>query len=162
MEPYQSEPLPLNCLSYLDPNEAYTATEVLFSDPRSVVAQLQTVQHDAWMSLTSGCRSMVFLFVAAVVSVAPWVDSNEIKWDHYAAVQSKDPRDKTFQHKAATFFFYFTLLSLTFEITTYYMWWNFNVAQGETERVRKWHIISCLCDQGKTEDKRIALKKNMN
>lgn len=51
-------------------------------------------------------------------------------------------------------------MTLHFEITTYYMWWKFNVAQGETESVRKWHIISCHCDQGETEEKIIALKKH--
>lgn len=133
VEPYQSESLALNCLSYQDPSDAEAAAEVLVWDP-PLVARLQTLtlQHDTWTSLSFGGWSMAFLPVA-IVSAAPWADWNEVKWDRYTFWLS-EPLDVSAQSLQSLI----TYVTLPFEITAYYMWWNFNVAQGVSlEREKK-------------------------
>lgn len=52
-------------------------------------------------------------------------------------------------------------MALAFEITAYYMSWNFNVAQGKTESEKVTHHFLPL-RSAETEEKMITYKKNMN
>lgn len=133
MEPYQSEPLALNCLSYQDPSDAEAAAEVLVWDPPSVVARLQTLS-PAWrMDLFHLCRLINGLAPCCCCFCST---PGTLEWG-----QVRPPRNclsqEVFQLTPFTFAFYFTYVTLPFQIAAYYMRWNFNVAQGRSRERRR-------------------------